>query len=58
MWILIISLYAGMLARTDSVALSVVPGFKSEAACIKAGHQSQHFKTLLKDTKFICVKTE
>ena len=59
MWILIISLYAGMLSSKDSVALTSIPGFKSYELCDAAGHKATNkLATLLKGSKYICVKAE
>ena len=59
MWTLILLTYAGIWSKGDSVALTNVSGFKTEAACIVAG---KHADVLVKETKkevrFICVKQE
>ncbi len=57
MWVLIIALYASTLSKGDSVALTSVPGFDSELACIIAGDKATSFNTLMKNCKFVCVKT-
>lgn len=58
MWILIIFMYAGLLSRSDSVAITSVNGFQSEMACQQAGKKIKSLETLFKDSKFICVRTE
>jgi len=57
---LILFLYAGMLSNSDSVALTNIPGFKSEAACETAGKQAVSGLSggTLKSGKFVCVKSE
>lgn len=40
-YILVIYIYAGMLARGDSVALATVPGFTSAASCEAAGKETE-----------------
>ena len=58
-WILVLFVHAGMLSDKDSVALTNVPGFKTEAACMAAGKQADNLvKRTSKDVKFICVKSE
>lgn len=36
-YVLVVFLYAGAMSGGDSVALTNVPGFKSEASCVAAG---------------------
>lgn len=43
MWTLVIYIYAGMLAKGDSVALTSVPGFTSKPACIAAADETKGF---------------
>lgn len=58
-WILILFVHAGVLSEKDSMALTSVPGFKTEAACQAAGKQSEGLvKRTTKDVKFVCVKQE
>lgn len=57
MWTLIIYIYAGMLAKGDSVALLSVPGFTSEFACFAAAAQTGKFVSgSAKEHRFACVK--
>lgn len=58
-WILIIFIHAGMLSEKDSVTMTNVPGFKTEAACLAAGKQADALvKRTTKEVKFICAKAE
>lgn len=58
-WILIVFIHAGMLSDKDSVAMTNVPGFKSEAACLAAGKQTEALvKRTTKEVKYICAKAE
>lgn len=57
MWTLIIYIYAGMLARGDSVALLSVPNFSTEAACVAAARKTSNFTDgSAKEFRFVCVK--
>jgi hypothetical protein len=57
MWVLILYIYANALAKGDSVALTNVPGFKSQAGCVAAGKQADDLASLsFKTVKFICVQ--
>lgn len=58
MWILIIFIYAGAFSNNDSVALTSVHGFQSESACKIAGTNVKNLETLMKESKFICVKVD
>ena len=40
-WTLVLYIYAGVLAKGDSVTLLSVPGFKSEQHCAAAGSASK-----------------
>ena len=58
-WILILFVHAGMLSEKDSMALTSVPGFKTEAACQAAGKQSETLtKRTTKEVRFVCVKQD
>ncbi|MBY4730759.1 hypothetical protein K6V90_09465 [Cupriavidus pauculus] len=55
---LILFLYAGMMSKGDSVALSNVPGFATEQACMVAGRKAVDMtKGTFKDGRFVCVST-
>lgn len=57
MWILILYVYAGVMAKGDSVALLQVPNFQTQQACVEAGKQTESFVTMTtKNLKFVCVK--
>lgn len=56
-WILILAMWAGALAKGDSVSVTSVHNFRSEEACKIAGKVSvKEFTTPFKTVKFICVK--
>ena len=58
-WILVLFVHAGMLSEKDSMALTSVPGFKSEASCQAAGKTSEALaKRTTKEVKFVCVKQD
>jgi hypothetical protein len=59
MWTLVIFIYAGALARGDSVALDHVHGFKSEAHCAAAGSALKPLVSgTAKEIKYVCFRTE
>lgn len=56
-WILIALIYAGPLARGDSVALQALPGWSSQAQCQAAGKALEPLvKATAKDLRFVCIK--
>lgn len=58
-WILVLFVHAGMLSDKDSMALTTVPGFKTESACLAAGKASEALtKGTTKNTRFVCVKQD
>lgn len=58
-WVLVLFVHAGVLSGKDSMALTNVAGFKTEAACQAAGKASEALtKTTTKDTRFVCVKVD
>ncbi len=58
-WVLVLFVHAGMLSGKDSMALTSVSGFKTEAACQAAGKASEALtKGTTKDTRFVCVKQD
>lgn len=58
-WILILFVHAGMMSDKDSMALTNVPGFKTQAACEAAGKASEALvKRTSKDVRFVCVKQD
>lgn len=57
MYTLILYIFAGALAKGDSVALVSVPGFTSKASCDVAGQATAKFvEGSMKNHKFACVK--
>ena len=58
-WILVIMIHAGIMSSKDSMALTNVSGFKTEAACQAAGKASVALgKGTTKDVVFVCLKQE
>lgn len=58
-YILVLFLHAGMMSEKDSMALTTVPGFKTEAACLAAGKQSEVLaRRTTKEVRFVCLKQE
>lgn len=58
-YVLVLFLHAGMLSQKDSMAVTTVPGFRTEAACLVAGKQSEQLgKLTTKEVKFVCLKQE
>jgi hypothetical protein len=58
-WVLVLFLHAGMLSEKDSMALTTVPGFKTEASCLAAGKASEGLgKRTTKEVKFVCLKQD
>lgn len=57
MWTLIIYIYAGVFAKGDSVALTHVDGFASEAMCVAAAEKTKKFVDgSAKEHRFVCVQ--
>lgn len=57
MWTLILFVHAGILSGKDSMAITNVEGFKSQAACVAAGKESESLvKRTTKDLVFTCVE--
>lgn len=58
-WVLVLFLHAGMMSEKDSMTMTNVPGFKTEAACQAAGKQSESLaKRTTKEVRFVCLKQE
>ncbi len=58
-WILILFVHAGVLSDKDSMALTTVPGFKTEANCQAAGRAAEVLtKATTKATRWVCVKQD
>jgi hypothetical protein len=58
-YVLVLFLYAGAFSKGDSVSITNVPGFKSEASCVAAGKSGVGLvKDTLKEGRFVCLKQE
>lgn len=58
MWILVLYIYAGALARGDSVSVTSIPGFSSIALCEKAGQTSKPLVSgSTKEIRFVCLQS-
>lgn len=58
-WILVLFVHAGMMSDKDSMALTNVPGFKTEASCQAAGRAAESLtKSTTKSARWVCVKQE
>lgn len=57
-WTLVLFIYAGALAKGDSVAITNVPHFQSRGACEAAGAAMKPLVTsTFKELRFACVRT-
>ena len=58
-WVLVLFLHAGVLSQKDSMAMTTVPGFKTEASCQAAGKASEDLsKRTTKEVRFVCLKQD
>ncbi len=58
-WTLVIYIYAGMFAKGDSVTMTHIQGFKSEAHCAAAGSAAKPLVSgSAKEIRFICIRQE
>lgn len=58
MWTLVLYIYAGVMARGDSVTLLSVPNFQTEQACKEAGDKSRPLVAgSFKELRFVCLPT-
>lgn len=56
-YILVMYIYAGVLAQGDSVAITHIPGFTSIESCKQAGASAKSLVTgSAKEYRFICVE--
>jgi hypothetical protein len=56
-WILIMYIYAGVMANGDSVALQKIEGFTSKEQCVAAGDQAEGLvRGSSKVYRFVCVR--
>lgn len=55
-WTLILFAHVGIMGKTDSNALTSVPGFESYASCQKAGEAAKSMATgTVKEIRYVCV---
>lgn len=55
-WILVVLFYAGAMSDGDSVAITSVPGFKTQQSCVVAGNSIKPVvAATYKEVKFVCV---
>lgn len=59
-WVLVLFVHAGaMSAKDNSMGITNVSGFKTEAACVAAGKQSESLVSrTTKDIRFVCLKQD
>jgi hypothetical protein len=58
-WVLVMYIYAGLLAKGDSVTLTSIPGFKTEAMCSEAGAVARPLVSgSTKEYRFVCLRQE
>ena len=58
-WTLVLYIYAGVLAKGDSVTLTPIQGFKTLEACQIAGKDSKPLVSgSAKELRFVCLKQE
>jgi hypothetical protein len=57
-WVLILYIYAGVLAKGDSVALATIP-MRSQEVCEIAGKEAEVLTSnSTKSTRYVCVKVK
>lgn len=57
LWTLILFAHAGVMSNTDSMALTTVPGFRTQQECQAAGKAAERMTTATtKAMKFTCVE--
>jgi hypothetical protein len=55
-WVLVMYIYAGALAKGDSVTMQIIDGYSSEKTCMEAGPLAKPLVSgSLKDYKFVCL---
>lgn len=58
-WTLIVFVYAGIMANTDSVALTNVPGFPNKELCDVAGNAALSMDDgTTKNIVYVCVRNK
>lgn len=56
-WVLVIYIYAGILANGDSVAITSIPGFNNRQECVQAGRDAEGLTSgSSKVYRFVCLK--
>jgi hypothetical protein len=56
-WVLVIFVHSGAMSKTDSVALTSIPGFSSAAECQAAGKESKKLTDrTIKGADFACLQ--
>ncbi len=59
LWTLILFAHAGMMSDKDSMAMTTVPGFRTQAECRAAGEESKKMVSrTTKEMKFTCVEVQ
>ena len=54
-WTLLIYIYAGALAKGDSVAMQTITGWKTEQSCKQAGEQAKQLvRGSAKELRYSC----
>lgn len=57
-WTLALYIYAGALAKGDSVTITTIPGFQTKAHCEAAGAASQPLVAgSTKNLRHVCIQT-
>jgi len=58
-WTLVIYIYAGVFAKGDSVAITHITNFKTEASCTAAGKATKPLVSgTAKELEFVCIRQE
>jgi hypothetical protein len=58
-WILVIYIYAGVLANGDSVAITTIPTFSTKQDCNQAGKEASNLVSgSSKVYRFVCLSKE
>lgn len=55
-WVLILYIYAGMMAKNDEVTLTNVPGFATQQECEQAGRAAAGMASGHKEARYVCVR--
>lgn len=58
-WVLVVYIYAGFMAKGDSVTLQTIAGFSSQEVCQEAGRNLEHLTAnSTKELRYECVETK